>query len=147
DHAGLAVGGEHRAVGLAGNPPGFEDEPTAAPVQSHTMNVEHLSLSWFAEAAKAMSKTAGGCRARVRQHPAILPWPSISPLTAGPRPALSAASLPPYLRRPSPSAVNAREPSRANFSDESRAARSASCNGPRRYAADSRATAGAARRA
>src|SRR6266700_5361090 len=45
----------------------------------------------FGGRAKAMSKTARGCRGRrcrrARQHPAILPWPSISLLSAGPRPA------------------------------------------------------------
>src|SRR5437870_13704785 len=41
----------------------------------------------FGGRAKAMSKTARGCPARARQHPAILPWPSISLLSAGPRPA------------------------------------------------------------
>jgi hypothetical protein len=41
----------------------------------------------FAEAAKAMSKTARGCRARVfrdpKQRPAILPWPSGLPVADG----------------------------------------------------------------
>jgi hypothetical protein len=45
------------------------------------MNIEHCDcLSWFSRGAKAMSKTARGCRSQLRceskQHPAILPWPS-----------------------------------------------------------------------
>src|SRR6266571_419112 len=51
----------------------------------------------FGGRAKAMSKTARGCRGRrcrrARQHPAILPWPSISLLSAGPRPASGFGSL------------------------------------------------------
>ena len=47
-HGGFAVGGEYRAVGLAGYPAGFQDELAPAPVELNTMNIEHgLSLSWF----------------------------------------------------------------------------------------------------
>src|SRR5262249_350337 len=49
------------------------------------MDIEHCDrLSWFCEGAKAMSKTARGCRLRPcrkpKQRPAILPWPSSLPL-------------------------------------------------------------------
>src|ERR1700674_2313275 len=68
----------------------------------------------FGGRAKAMSKTARGCRARrwrrARQHPAILPWPSISLRLCRASPGF--ASRQPrcriWLRRLSPSAVNAR---------------------------------------
>ena len=48
EHGGLAVGGEHGAVGLAGYAAGFEGELAPAPVEFNTMDIEHcISFSWF----------------------------------------------------------------------------------------------------
>ena len=44
-HRGFAPGGEHRAVGLAGQPSGFERELAPAPVDFFALNVKHLSSS------------------------------------------------------------------------------------------------------
>src|SRR5260370_5758107 len=107
----------------------------------------------FGGRGKAMSKTARGCRAPrrrgARQHPAILPWPSISLCLPGlARLLVAAALLPDFLaeafaiRR-----ERARFPARNFFNDGCRAARSASCIGSRRCAADNRAAGGAATRA
>ena len=81
EHGGLAVGGEHGAVGLARDAAGLEGELAPAPVEFNSMNVEHcVFLSWFFRPVpKAMSKTARGCRARpancgMQQRLAILPW-------------------------------------------------------------------------
>src|SRR5215831_13697903 len=69
----------------------------------NTMDIEHCDrLSWFCEGAKAMSKTARGCRLRPcrrpKQRPAILPWPSSLPLRTGDHstrlPKSAAVSLP-----------------------------------------------------
>ena len=42
EHHGLAVGGEHGAVGLARDLAGFEDERTAAPFDFHFVVIEHV---------------------------------------------------------------------------------------------------------
>ncbi len=48
DHRGLAVGGEHGAVGLAGYPAGLEGELAPAPIEFNSMDIEHsFFLSWF----------------------------------------------------------------------------------------------------
>ena len=48
DHGGLAVGGEHGAVGLARYPAGLEDELAPAPIEFNSMHIEHcVFLSWF----------------------------------------------------------------------------------------------------
>jgi hypothetical protein len=78
------------------------------------MDIEHdLSLSWFRRKGESheqdgerLSRAATPPR---RQHPAILPWPSISFDGAGPRPAVSAASLPDCDAEDFASVVSARE--------------------------------------
>ena len=48
DHGGLAVGGEHGAVGLARYTAGLEDELAPAPIEFNSMHIEHcVFLSWF----------------------------------------------------------------------------------------------------
>ena len=44
-HRGFAPGGEHRAVGLAGEAPGLERELASAPVEFFALRVKHLSSS------------------------------------------------------------------------------------------------------
>ena len=47
-HGGLAVGGEHGAVGLARHSAGFQNKLAPAPVQLNSMHVKHcVFLSWF----------------------------------------------------------------------------------------------------
>ena len=41
EHGGLAVGGEHGAVGLARHPAGLEDELAPAPIEFNSMHIEH----------------------------------------------------------------------------------------------------------
>ncbi len=48
EHGGLAVGGEHGAVGLARDLAGLEDELAPAPIEFNSMDIEHcVFLSWF----------------------------------------------------------------------------------------------------
>ncbi len=48
EHGGLAVGGEHGAVGLTRDPAGLEDELAPAPIEFNSMHIEHcVFLSWF----------------------------------------------------------------------------------------------------
>ena len=48
EHGGLAVGGEHGAVGLARDPAGFQGELAPAPIEFNSMHIEHcVFLSWF----------------------------------------------------------------------------------------------------
>ena len=48
EHGGLAVGGEHGAVGLTRHSAGLEGELAPAPIELNTMNIEHFGfLSWF----------------------------------------------------------------------------------------------------
>ena len=48
EHGGLAVGGEHGAVGLTRYPAGLEDELAPAPIEFNSMHIEHcVFLSWF----------------------------------------------------------------------------------------------------
>ena len=42
EHDGLAIGGEHSAVSLAGDLAGFQDERTAAPFDFHFVVIEHV---------------------------------------------------------------------------------------------------------
>ena len=59
EHRGLAVGGEHGAVGLAGNLAGLEDELAARPVDLDTLDVEHgISFRASRTRRRAMGKTA-----------------------------------------------------------------------------------------
>ena len=44
EHHGLAVGGEHGAIGLTGDLAGFKPEGTATPVDFDGMNLEHVGL-------------------------------------------------------------------------------------------------------
>ncbi len=54
ENDGLAVGGEHGAVGLAGNLAGFKPERTATPIDFDGMNIEHCDLlSWVHESTDA----------------------------------------------------------------------------------------------
>ncbi|MDH6666369.1 UNVERIFIED_ORG: hypothetical protein M2442_002368 [Methylorubrum zatmanii] len=46
EHGGLAVGGDHGAVRLAGGLAGLEDELAVAPDQLFTLYVEHMSLAF-----------------------------------------------------------------------------------------------------
>ncbi len=83
EHDGLAVGGEHGAVGLTGDLAGFKPEGTTTPIDLDGMNLEHCDLlSWVHE--KRTPETQKPC-ARLRdveresaavQRPAILPWSS-----------------------------------------------------------------------
>ncbi len=83
EHDGLAIGGEHGAVGLTGDLAGFKPEGTATPIDLDGMNFEHCDLlSWVHE--KRTPETQKPC-ARLRdveresvavQRPAILPWSS-----------------------------------------------------------------------
>ena len=57
EHDGLAVGGEHGAVGLAGDLAGFEDERTAAPFDFHFVVIEHV-LSFICGKGRAVSPCA-----------------------------------------------------------------------------------------
>ena len=54
EHGGLAVGGEHGAVGLARDLAGLEGELAPAPVEFYTLDIEHCVLSFmvFAKARK-----------------------------------------------------------------------------------------------
>src|SRR5205807_2653071 len=74
----FTIGGDDRAVGLAGDLAAFEDELAPSPVKFNTMDIEHCDLSWISRRAKAMRKTARGCLLQScrnsKQHPAILPW-------------------------------------------------------------------------
>ena len=48
EHGGLAVGGQHGAVGLTRDFAGFQRELAAAPVKLYTLDIEHCDcLSWF----------------------------------------------------------------------------------------------------
>ena len=48
EHGGFAIGGDDGAIGLARDFAGLEDELAPAPVEFHTMNIEHCYfLSWF----------------------------------------------------------------------------------------------------
>ena len=57
EHDGLAVGGEHGAVGLAGDLAGFEDERAAAPFDFHFVVVEHV-LSFICGKGRARFRGA-----------------------------------------------------------------------------------------
>ncbi len=59
EDGGLAVGGEHRPVGLAGDPARLEDELAPGPIDLFAIHFEHVRLSWRADVS-AMSKTARG---------------------------------------------------------------------------------------
>ena len=92
ENLGFAVGGEHRAVSLAGDLAGFQDERTTAPFDFHFVVIEHV-LSFICGKGRAVSPCAdalslasflGQPRARQREaridparwpheHPAILP--------------------------------------------------------------------------
>ncbi len=92
ENHGLAVGGEHGAVGLAGDLAGLEGERAAAPVDFDFVVIEHV-LSFICGKGRAVSPCAdapslasflGQPRARQREarvnparwpreHPAILP--------------------------------------------------------------------------
>ena len=79
EDGGVAVGGEHRAVGLTRDFAGLQRELAATPVKLHTMNVEHCDcLSWFSrkrESHKQDGETLSAqqcCNAC--QRLAILPW-------------------------------------------------------------------------
>ena len=41
EHGGLAVGGEHGAVGLARDLSGFQGELAATPIELNSMDIEH----------------------------------------------------------------------------------------------------------
>src|SRR6476646_11032759 len=43
---GLAPGGEHGAIGLAGDLAGFEHELAAGPIEFFAMYLKHVCLSW-----------------------------------------------------------------------------------------------------
>ena len=84
-HGGLAVGGEHGAVGLAGDLAGLEDELAPTPVEFNTVDIEHCDcLSWFSRKRESHEQDGETLRARrcrvPRQRPAILPWPSGLPV-------------------------------------------------------------------
>ena len=55
-HRRLAIGGEHRAIGLAGDPAGLEHEAAAAPHQFFTVNLEHSELSFSEDRSTAPSR-------------------------------------------------------------------------------------------
>ena len=57
-HDGLAVGGEHGAVGLARDLAGFQDERTAAPFDFHFVVIEHV-LSFMCGKGRARFAGAG----------------------------------------------------------------------------------------
>ena len=86
EHRGLAIGGEHGAVGLAGDPAGFENERTSRPFDLDTLDVEH-GMSF-----RCVGRTQGEPWARrreaspgqTRKRPAILPWLFCGP-RSGPR--------------------------------------------------------------
>ena len=78
EHGGLAVAGEHGAVGLTRDFAGLEDERTPTPIEFNSMNIKHcVFLSWFsASALKAMSKTARDCAHRRVMRDANSVWRS-----------------------------------------------------------------------
>src|SRR3984893_11475647 len=53
---GLAVGGEHGAVRLAGEPPSLQDEGSSAPHQLLTVNLEHSRSSSSKEKCRAAAQ-------------------------------------------------------------------------------------------
>ena len=54
EHGGLAVGGEHGAVGLARHSAGLEGELAPAPIELNTMHIEHCHfLSWFSASSES----------------------------------------------------------------------------------------------
>ncbi len=81
-HRGFAPSGEHGAVGLAGDTPGFEHKLAAAPVQFFALNVKHVSSSCKTDRMRKPAAGPPACRARhwqdgerlaCRQPLAILP--------------------------------------------------------------------------
>ena len=78
EHGGLAIGGEHRAVGLTRDAAGFEHELAPGPLQFFTMDFKHLFVFHNVKGEDCChSKTARGCRKsanwREGQRLAILP--------------------------------------------------------------------------
>ena len=47
EHGGLAVGGEHGAVGLARYAAGFERELAPTPIEFNAMHIEHCLFSFM----------------------------------------------------------------------------------------------------
>src|SRR6185437_100564 len=152
-HGGLAVSGEHGAVGLTRHSAGLEGELAPAPIEFNSMRIEHcLCLSQVSASPKAMSKTARGCACK-QQRLAILLICSSSLALIRKRRSLSALAgsggsaagqiserlsrirLGETRRAPSPRAQK--------ISGGCRASRSNPCSCVRRCVEDNRATYGA----
>jgi hypothetical protein len=61
EHHGLAIGGQHGAIGLAGHTAGFEGEGLSAPLQRYGFHVEH-SFSFAPRGPIARGVAKPGCR-------------------------------------------------------------------------------------
>ncbi len=73
---GLAVGGEHGAVGLARHAPAFEHELPPAPIDFNFLRIKHARS--FRSASRTGHAQDGGALRRLSEaseRPAILPWP------------------------------------------------------------------------
>src|SRR5690606_8550602 len=87
-HDGLAIGGQHSAIGLTGDLAGLQDERTSAPFDFDFVMIEHV-LSLDAGTRRADSSGAGSLASlqdepRARQRDASLQWNTVWPKTGFP---------------------------------------------------------------
>ena len=127
EHRGLAIGGEHGAVGLAGDPAGFQNERTARPVDFNTLDVKHGSSFHTSDGREGepwarRREASSNCREKASGDPAM----------AFVRPSMASAAAP--CRRVSFTSAS---------SAAIQAGRSGNGNAPRRSCSDSRAGCGA----